>query len=420
MISSFSPKQYRVMTWWHSSSEDRHRDGIICDGAVRSGKTLCMSLSFVLWAMSAFDETSFAICGKTVTSLRRNVITPLLPYLRELSFGVNEKRSQSVIEITAEGRTNRFYLFGGKDESSQALIQGITLGGILLDEVALMPQSFVSQAVARCSIDGSRLWFNCNPEHPLHWFNSEWIKKSEEKNCLYLHFTMEDNPSLSPEIAARYRNLYSGVFYERFIEGKWVATEGLVYPFFDKKLHLGFAKDCERYVVSCDYGTVNPMSMGLWGLSDGVWYRVEEFYHDSKKEKCQKTDEEYYACLEELVGERSIEKVIVDPSAVSFIECIRRHGRFNVVKAKNDVCDGIRRCSEALKHGKIKIAAHCRDIIREFSLYRWEDNSSRDVPRKEHDHAMDDMRYFVSTLLYAEQESAFFVFAGEREGGDWR
>ena len=414
-FETFSPKQLKVLTWWCKNSETVNSDGIICDGAVRSGKTMCMSISFVAWAMGNFDDTSFALCGKTVTSLRRNVITPLLPVLTDLGFTCREKISKGLVEIEFGNTKNRFYLFGGRDESSASLIQGLTLGGVLLDEVALMPRSFVEQAVARCSVTGSKLWFNCNPENPLHWFNKEWIEKAKEKNCVYLHFVMEDNPSLSESIIERYRSLYSGAFFERFVEGKWVAAEGLVYPFFSGKdnVYQGIP-ECEKFYISCDYGTVNPFSLGLWGLYEGTWYRIDECYWSSKREGNQKTDEEYYEMLEELAKDRPIEAVIADPSAVSFMECVRRHGRFKVIPAKNDVNDGIRRVSEALKGNRIKICAHCNDIIREFGLYRWESSSSKDTPRKEHDHAMDDMRYFVSTVLYGRADDGFMVIVTER------
>ena len=320
----------------------------------------------------------------------------------------------SYIDICFGNRSNRFYLFGGKDEGSAALIQGITLSGILLDEVALMPRSFVEQAVARCSEKGSKLWFNCNPEHPYHWFYLEWIKKAKEKNALYLHFTMEDNPSLTEHIKDRYKRLYSGMFYDRFILGKWVSVCGAVYPMFDRSRHIvSLPEYFDIYYISCDYGTVNPSSFGLWGRSEGKWYRIKEYYYDSRKEKKLKTDEEHYEALLDLAENREIESVIVDPSAASFMECIRRHGKFRVVPAKNDVISGIRKVSDALISGKILFAGSGLDSQREFSLYCWEENTKADKPKKENDHAMDDIRYFVATVLDGDNDD-FFVMSADR------
>lgn len=413
---AFSKKQLSVLSWWHESSPYRSFDGIICDGAVRSGKTTCMSLSFVSWAFHCFNEADFAFCGKTIASLKRNIICSLIPLLRSLGFDCKEKYTQNLIEIRFGKAMNRFYLFGGRDESSASLIQGMTLSGVLLDEVALMPRSFVEQALARCSPEGAKFWFNCNPENPMHWFYREWIKKCKEKNCLYLHFLMSDNPSLSPEVLKRYQSLYSGAFYERFVLGKWVAAEGLVYPeaargSYTKKPPDGTA---EQYCISCDYGTVNPMSMGLWAKHGGTWYRENEYYYSSRREGKQLTDEEYYEALCRLAGKRKIEAVIVDPSAASFIQCIRRHGKFKALPAKNSVTDGIRKVHEALKQGKIRIGPDCTDTLREFSLYRWEEGQTKDVPKKENDHAMDDIRYFVSTYL-GESGGGFFAVAAQRE-----
>ncbi|MBR1483347.1 MAG: PBSX family phage terminase large subunit [Ruminococcus sp.] len=401
MIKSFSPKQRRALSWWHRSSRFFSRDALICDGAVRSGKTFCMALSFFVWSFYFGGNGDFGVCGKTIRSLRRNMITPIMPLLRSLGFGCEEKLSQNLLLLTYRGRQNRFYLFGGKDEASAALIQGMTLSGVLFDEVALMPRSFVEQALARCSVDGSRFWFNCNPEHPGHWFYREWIQQTERKNALYLHFTMDDNPSLSDEVKQRYESLYSGVFYERFVRGRWVAVHGAVYPFMaDDSFYCAVPDgECEQYAVSCDYGTVNPASFGLWGKRGGVWYRVDEYYFDSRREGFQKTDEEHYKGLCELIGDRPVTAVTVDPSAASFIEVIRRHGRLRVVSARNDVVNGIRRVSQALKSGEIRICDTCRAARREFSLYRWDSERHADVPVKQNDHAMDDIRYFVTTLM---------------------
>ncbi len=414
-FSSFSKKQLIALSWWHESSPFCGYDGLICDGAVRSGKTTCMSLSFVAWAFYRFNDENFAICGKTVTSLKRNILTGLLPALRQSGFEVKERLSSNMLEITYLNRTNRFYLFGGKDESSASLIQGITLAGLFLDEVALMPRSFVEQALARCSVNGSAFWFNCNPENPRHWFYSEWIKKAEEKNCLYLHFTMKDNPSLSPKMIKRYESLYSGAFYERFVLGRWVAADGLVYPEAANGKYTAMppCSDFEQCYISCDYGTVNPTSMGIWGLHHGIWYRFGEYYYSSRKEGQQKTDEEYYQDLVAFCDGRRPEAVIVDPSAASFIECIRRHGSYRVIPAKNDVTDGIRRVQTALRQGKILISPLCKATLKEFGLYRWDEKAGRDTPRKENDHAMDDIRYFVSTVL-SQQDDGFFALAARR------
>ena len=404
-----------MLTWWCDNSPHRTRDAILCDGAVRSGKTVCMTLSFVFWAFYRFSDTSFALCGKTIASLRRNILAPMLPLLRELGFDCTEKVSRNLVVIRRDGITHRFYLFGGKDEGSAALIQGMTLGGILLDEVALMPRSFVEQAMARCSVQNAKLWFNCNPENPYHWFYREWIQKAAQKNCLYLHFTMEDNPSLSEDVRKRYENLYSGAFYERFVRGRWVNVSGLIYPMFRKELHVADWQGTPcRCFISCDYGTVNPSSFGLWGLGkDGIWYRMREYYHDSRTTGEQRTDEEHYEGLVSLAGTLPIEAVIVDPSAASFMECIRRHGVFRVLPARNDVLDGIRKVSCALKDQKIKICPACKDVIREFSLYRWDENCARDVPKKQNDHAMDDLRYFVTTAMDS-PDDGFFSIAVER------
>jgi len=411
MYSSFSPKQLKVLSWWCDSSPYRECNSVICDGAVRSGKTVCMSLSFVLWAFYRFDNASFAICSKTIRSVRRNVISPLIANMFELGFKAKERYSENYVEFYKGSHQNRFYFFGGKDEGSAALIQGMTLSGILLDEVALMPRSFVEQALARCSVDGSKFWFNCNPEYPQHWFRQEWILKQKEKKVLYIHFTMDDNPSLSPQVVQRYKSLYSGAFYRRFVEGRWVASAGAVYPFMHSE--DAFCEvpegEAERYIISCDYGTVNPSSFGLWGLYDEVWYRINEYYYDSRAEGFQRTDEEHYKGLCELAGGKDVEMIIVDPSAASFIQTIRRHAEYNVVPADNKVIDGIRCVSSALHSGNVRICKTCRAAMREFNLYRWDESGAKDCPIKENDHAMDDIRYFVTKVVMTGDDGFFAV-----------
>lgn len=284
----FSPTQLKALSWWSDASPYRDLDAVICDGAVRSGKTLCMGTSFVCWAMRRFDGQSFGICGKAKSSIRRNMIEPLLPVLRDIGFAVRDLVSKGIVEISYLGRENRFYLFGGKDESSGSLIQGVTLAGALLDEVVLMPRSFVEQACARCSVTGSKIWFNCNPESPQHWFYREWIRQADRRRALYIHFTLEDNPSLSKKIIDRYKRMYSGDFYRRFILGQWVLPEGRVYDFFSEDMLCDAPESCCEYIVSCDYGTKNPSSFGLWGRCGQTWYRLREYYYDGGKQAGRK------------------------------------------------------------------------------------------------------------------------------------
>ena len=408
----FSPKQRMVLRWWMPGSPNSQKEAIFCDGAVRSGKTLAMGLGFFLWGQSCFSGRKFGICGKTVEGVRRNLLSEVLPLLEGLGAEWKECRGQNKVTVRFLGRENVYYLFGGVDERSASLIQGITFAGVLLDEAALMPRSFVEQACARCSVAGSRLWFNCNPAGPGHWLYKEWVLKAEEKNCLRLSFTMEDNPTLTETVRRRYERLYSGVFYRRFVLGQWVHAEGRVYDFFCQEMVKAAPERCEQWYISCDYGTVNPTSMGLWGRKDGIWYRVKEFYFDSRREMRQMTDQEYADAMEKLAGGRNITAVIVDPSAASFMEVLRRRG-WRVKKANNEVLSGIRLTANLLKNGKIVICDTCGECLREMDLYVWDLDSGQERVKKENDHAMDDMRYFAATVL-GEKSGAVAAWVVER------
>lgn len=396
IYQSFSKRQLLAMTWWNRP-EFKRLDAIICDGAVRSGKTVCMADGFFIWSMASFSGCNFALCGRSISSLRRNVVGNLPAWLGGL-FTIREHRADNRLTLSYGGRENHYYLFGGLDESSYKQIQGITLAGAFLDEVVLMPRSFVEQTCARCSVAGSKLWFNCNPAGPEHWFYKEWVCKAAQKKALRLHFTMDDNPGLDAAIRRRYETLYTGVFHRRYVLGQWCVAEGLVYDFQPEKHLATELPKTGSYYISVDYGTVNPFSAGLWCVNGGVAYRLKEYYYDGRQRGRTKTDEEYYEAIEKLAGDYPITSVVVDPSAASFIATIRRKGRFSVRKAKNAVVEGIHQVASYLQAGKLKISPDCKDTIREFSLYSWEENAPKDQPRKENDHAMDDIRYFCNTI----------------------
>lgn len=399
----FSEKQREILRFPYRPQYE----ALICDGAVRSGKTSVMSLSFFLWGMANFDGRSFALCGKSVGAVERNIVTPLLSivYLKQ-NFSIRYNRADHVIVAKRGKRENRFYLFGGKDESSAALIQGITLAGVLLDEVALMPRSFVEQALARCSVSGAKLWFNCNPEGPEHWFRKEWILKAAHHKALHLHFTMDDNPALDDATRERYRTMYSGVFYERFVLGNWVMSEGLVYDMFDTTENEYRQEDAPPSLrfsgtraIACDYGTSNPtVFLDIYDYGD-KFYVDREYRWDSREEGRQKTDEEYVDDMQKFMGENQC-TIIVDPSAASFIAALRRRGLY-VLAADNDVLDGIRKTSSLIKQRRLLINANCSPLLGEMGTYLWDKKNGpngEDRVVKERDHGPDALRYFVNHL----------------------
>lgn len=388
-----SQKQRQIMAFPYTSF-----DALICDGAIRSGKTAFMMLSFVDDAMRRYSNQRFGICGKTVDSTVKNIVVPYisLSYAKE-KYILQWRRTDKILIVSDGRHENVFEIFGGKDESSFALIQGRTLAGVLFDEVALQPKSFVEQACARCSVDGSKMWFNCNPASPQHWFYKEWVCQPEKHNAYRLRFSLEDNPALSQHIVERYKSMYTGVFYRRYILGEWCVAEGLVYDFGEDNITDEVPENGEYY-ISIDYGTQNPFSAGLWCVLGAKAVRVKEYYYNGRETAKQRTDEEYCDDIEKLSEGYNIRQVIVDPSAASFITALKKR-KFRVKQANNDVLDGIRRTAVYLKNGNIKIHRSCVDAITEFGLYRWDEKKTADTVVKENDHAMDDIRYFCNTIM---------------------
>lgn len=408
---ALSLKQKKILKFPGSSY-----DALICDGAIRSGKTSIMSVAFIFWAMEKFNGCGFALCGKSVGAVERNVLRPLLDikWLRK-RYILRYTRSDHVLTVSRGTKRNRFYLFGGRDESSYSLIQGITLAGVMLDEVALMPKSFVEQAIARCSVEGSKLWFNCNPENPMHWFKNEWIDKADEKNALHLHFLMDDNPGLSETKKEQYRRQYAGVFYLRYIKGLWALAEGLIYTMITEE---NFYTDDEfpphivntgLRTIAVDYGTTNPcVFLDVWDDGETVWVH-REWRWDSRSQEAQrsgnpqKTDAQYADAMQEFMGTDPAKQctVVVDPSAASFITELRGRG-IMVKAATNDVLDGIRVVSALLARRRVKINRSCTGLIAEMNSYVWDDKAAErgeEKPVKQKDHGPDALRYYCNTIL---------------------
>lgn len=397
---TFSKKQIIVLTWWTRFSSQKTKKGIICDGSVRAGKSVSMALSYVIWAMKNFDKQQFGMSGKSVGAFERNIMFWLIPTLRTRGYNVSYKDNVLMVQIKSKEKgkviTNYFYVSGGRDERSYSLIQGMTCAGWFFDEVALMPESFVSQALSRCSVEGSKYWFNCNPDKPSHWFKKDYIDKAEEKNLIHIHFTMDDNPSLSEETKKTYNGLFTGLFYLRYIKGLWSLAEGIIYDMFNPEANTYITLDdniklnSTRY-FAIDYGTTNPfVVLDIFDNWDCA-YQDEEIYYNSKETGVQKTDEQYAQMIDALAKSKPypVEAIVIDPSAESLRVLLRNNG-YRVMLADNEVLEGIKVTSSAFYQSKYKINTRCEKTIEEIGGYVW-DSKARDrgeeKPVKIDDHA---------------------------------
>lgn len=398
MIDVYTLKQRELLRIWQRGKLRRIN---LLEGSVRSGKTWISLVVWAFWVATMPRDGNYLMVAKTLTSLRRNC----LDLLQELVGTKYFRYSLSKKEARLFGRL--VYLEGVNDARAESKIRGMTLQGAYCDELTLFTEDFFSMLLSRLSCPGAKLIATTNPDSPQHWLKVKYMDRAAELDMLIMKFLIEDNTFLDPEYVENLKKEYVGVFYDRFILGQWVVAEGRVYPMFtdnpDRFILRGATAGMDgQFYISCDYGTINPLSLGLWCVHGKQAIRIKEYYWDSRREGHQKTDEEYYADLERLAHGYYIRRVIVDPSAASFIECIRRHGKFRVWEADNDVLNGIRVTASLLNAGMVKVHESCKDAIREFGLYRWDEKKNSDAVLKENDHAMDDIRYFCYTVLARE------------------
>lgn len=394
MTSVYTPKQRELLRLWQTNKLKRIN---LLSGSVRSGKTWISLVLWAFWVATMPKEKNYLMTAKSLTTLKRNVLDLLTELVGEKNFIFSIAQKQAYLF----GR--KIYLEGANDARAESKIRGMTLQGAYCDELTLYGEDFFTMMLSRLSESNAKLFATTNPDTPMHWLNKKYIERRHELNMLLMTFLIDDNTFLDTKYVEELKKEYVGVFYDRFIKGEWIVAEGLVYDFFQSKkdtiIKTIDMNDYNEFYVSIDYGTINPCSMGLWGVNGEGAARIRESYFDSRKEGRQRTDEEHYQALVELVRDFPITRVIVDPSAASFIECIRRHGDFRVKPAINSVIDGIRITSSLLNSGMIRIDPSCKDCIREFGLYRWDEKKTSDTVLKENDHAMDEVRYFCNTVL---------------------
>lgn len=402
MLNTFSKKQLQVQTWWMPESPVHEKELIVGEGAIRSGKTLAMTDSFVNWSNYTFKNQNFIIAGVSIGALKRNILEPLMGLLRQKGMKYHYNETEKKLQIGS----NTYYLFGGNNDYSQDSIQGLTAAGLLIDEAPLLPRNFIEQAMGRCSVSGSKYWFTLNPSSPFHWFKTEVIDKIDERNGLVLHFKMEDNPSITDDTIERYKRMFTGLFYKRYIEGLWVVAEGAVYDMFDTNKNVITASknpdDYDEIIVGVDYGTSSVMTFALYGIQGEKVTLIKEYYWDAKQKNKQKTDKEYAADLVEFVEGWYPSYYYIDPSATSFRVSLNYVGVRNTRAAKNEVINGIRTVATKIKDGDFLIDKSCKDTLREIQNYSWDTKAQErgeDKPLKKNDHAMDRDRYAIHTYF---------------------
>lgn len=360
-------------------------------GSVRSGKTYVSLLKFILFVAQSDKNSNFLMVGVSLTTLKRNCLDLLLDLAGSTNFWYSLNRK--------EGRLfgRKIFLEGAGDSTSEQKIRGLTLTGAYCDEVTLYKENFFTMLLSRLSVRGAKVYATCNPDAPSHYIKKRYIDRRNELSCKVWEFKIDDNTFLDPEYVENLKREYTGVFYDRYVLGKWVKAEGLVYQMYDNTVET-VDRPYEEYMVSMDYGIQNPTAMILWGRIGDTWYATKEYYYSGREEKVQKTDEQYYHELEKLCDGVNVRTVIIDPSASSFIALIRQKKKFKARHADNAVLEGIQHTASALANKKILFNDCCVRTIDEFDAYSWDEKKENDTPIKENDHAMDAVRYFVQTM----------------------
>lgn len=360
-------------------------------GATRSGKTyLDFKWIIPLRIRERIGKDGLAvILGVTKSTIERNVLEPMRNLYGDSLVG--SISSDNTVWIFGE----KCYCLGAEKVSQVSKIRGASIKYCYGDEVADWSEEVFELLKSRLDKEYSCFDGTFNPQYPNHWLK-RFLDSDADMFCQT--YTIDDNPFLPEAFKENLKREYMGtVFYDRYILGLWVSAEGLIYPMYDNTAPTE-ERPYEKYVVSMDYGIQNPTAMGLWGLCDGVWYQVKEYYHSGRETNEQKTDQQYYDELVKLAGDLPIWRLIIDPSASSFIALVNQKKRFTILKANNDVIDGIQHTAQCLSEGKIKVNDCCKRTIQEYGLYRWDEKSAEDKPIKENDHAMDMTRYFVNTM----------------------
>jgi PBSX family phage terminase large subunit len=304
------------------------------------------------------------------------------------------------------------HVIGADDERAEAKIRGPTFAGAYVDEITIIPESVFKMLISRCAMGEAKIFGTTNPDSPYHWLKTDFLNGKNE-DVKSWQFTLHDNPELQEKNKEFLMRQYHGLWYQRFIEGKWVQAEGSIYDAFNVNytvIEHGPSFTC-KYIVGVDYGTTNPCAFVLIGIDKEKYphyWVADEYYFDSKVQQRQKTDSEYAEDLAKFIEGKAIEGIYIDPSAVSFRSALTKIGVERLYEADNNIADGIRYISSLLKDGTLKVCRNCKNTIKEFQSYVWDSKAALkgiEKPKKENDHALDALRYAMFTFAFGKDTS---------------
>lgn len=392
----FSKQQRKLMHWWRPGLTSSENDFVIADGAIRSGKTIAMIIGFLTWSQEMHKGESFVLAGKTMGALKKNVIKPMLQILEAWGWPYEYVRSGS--EPHVDIGSNTYYLFGANTEAAQDSLQGLTAAGAYLDEAALFPQSFIDQAIGRCSVTGAKIWMNCNPEGPHHYIREEFLLKIKEKKVYHLHFMMTDNLSLSPKVIARYKRAWphGSVFYKRFILGRWVSADGLIYQQFadhvsdyvvtDKWLQKidkngNLVNEIMYAVIGVDFGgTKSAHSFTLTGFTRGYKQVVVlDEYYCKKRINPKQLQDDFIDFVRRAQTKYKVYEAYCDSAEQTLIAglemaCAQAHVGIDIKNAiKGPINDRIAFYNSLIAQNRWKVMKHCAHIIEAFEQAVYDD-----------------------------------------------
>lgn len=391
----------------------------VAEGGKRGGKNVLITMAYCT-ILEKHPSKIHLIAGVSTATARLNILDcdgfGLKNYFEgRCREGVYQNRDCLYIK-TATGEKVVLISGGGK-AGDEKLIKGNTYGTAYITEANECSKTFIQEVFDRTlSSPDRKIFHDLNPKAEAHWyyqdvlnFHEEKLKANPKYGLNYGHFTIADNMSISDDQLRAVLSTYDrkSVWYARDILGLRKMAEGLVYPMFSREKHVVKGEipysSRHRYYVSIDYGTVNPFAAGLWGY-DPVSHKaimIRELYY--RGGSANRTDNEgYYRMLKKLIGDIKIEYIIIDPSASSMVETIEKYAEYLVVKADNDVLNGIQDVTKFLNMGLLFFHESCKETFKEFDQYSWDEESGEDAVIKEFDHSMDMIRYFCRTALRAE------------------